>query len=127
MPIRAPDTRSAQPPATAAAGELGRVRLELEAEPRPVARDPPQPRRVVAEARVVQDAQPPRGEIVERVLDRAQLAAGRSSASALTVTSRRSRSSAIAAGADVGQRPRVQVALGARRGEVPAALARCSP
>ena len=56
-------------------GQLGRVRLELEAQPRRVARDPPQPRRVVAEARVVQHAQAPGVEIVERVLGGAQLAA----------------------------------------------------
>ena len=63
-------------------------------------------------------AGPPR-----RAARRAARRSARSSASALTVTSRRSRSCSIAGGAHVGQRARARVRLGARRGEIPAAVA----
>ncbi len=52
--------------------QLSGVRLDLEAQARGVARESQDPRRVVAEACVVQDAQAARGEILERSLHRAQ-------------------------------------------------------
>ena len=93
LPIRAPLTVSSAPSSSAAVGELERLRLDAEAEPRGVARQAQQARRVVAEARGVQDPQPACREVVQRARDRDAArrapAPGQPSAIALTVKSRR--------------------------------------
>ena len=52
--------------------ELARARLHLEPEARLVAREAQQPRRIVAEARVVQHAQHARREVLARMRDGAR-------------------------------------------------------
>ncbi len=103
--------------------ELGRVRLELEAQPRRVARDPPQPRGVVAEARVVQHAQPRGREVVEGVLGREQLATRQVERDRVDGHVAAAQVLVDRGGPHVRKRPRMQVGLRARGGEVPAAVA----
>ena len=53
-----------------------RLLLDLEAQPRAVAHEPQQPRRVVEERALVQHAQPPRREVLERARHRLERAVG---------------------------------------------------
>ena len=87
------------------AGQLARARLDLEAEPGAVAREAPEARRVVEERPVVQHAQQPRPQVVLRARRLAQPPVPRSSAMALTVKSRRPRSSSSPAGRTSGSAP----------------------
>ena len=118
---RAGDASPARRLASAWRPRARRVRLGLEAQPRAVAGEAQQPRGVVEEAALVQHAQAPGGEVLERVrrLRRARPARGPPSgtAIALTVKSRRARSSSGVPGAHVRQRARARVGLarGARR------------
>ena len=73
LPSREGVTVASAPSSTAANASSRVVLLDLEAQPRRVADEPQQPRGVVEERAVVQHAQPPRREVLERVRHRLQL------------------------------------------------------
>ena len=118
---RARDGRQRAVRAAPRAASAAVCRLELEAEPRAVARESQQARGVVDEAALVQHAQATGVEILERVLDaraaRPRCAPPSATAIALTVKSRRARSSSPLPGPHLAaaRRARGRTLRGARR------------
>ena len=106
--MRAPESVSNAPRGDRARGQQAVLLLDLEAQPRAVAREPQQARGIVDEALLVQYPQAPGLEVLKRVRRRAQLARlgpPRATAIALTVKSRRARSSSSVPGATSGSAP----------------------
>ena len=90
-------------------------------EARGVAGKAQQPRRVVLEAAVVEDRQPPGGEVVERAVDGDQLTGLRAGESECERVDREVTAAEVVVdprGLDLRQRSGLRVALGAGAGEV---------
>ena len=119
-PSRGGVTVSSAPPSTASNAPAARGLLDREAQPRHVADQPQQPRRVVEEGALVQHAQAvlPRGPRARRATASSSPSASRTAIALTREVAAREVLGDRRAELDVGQRARMRVALAPRRGEV---------